>query len=550
MVDYIKISTNKRTSINEIIPKIKHTSKELFLSCSDFQLLECIANFKKGTGEIIISLNTYPVHQKVYVSVNKLILKIPEILGKVIELELDLAEEYINNVFSSYSETDKFFQDSSNLESDSDYYELLEGLLETSKDLLSLLKGFVSLLKTLKTSIKKNSNSNSGTGLSSNSSQIVNQNLISYTQNTIISEEFFKETQDILTSLLTQCDNIYTNLQKLECLVDTCYSSLINSVFNLIVFLDSMFKTYNNTLILNYTLTLSLLMKGRKIMENLNVPHLSKSKLFSLFFSKFYTENNYKFHFLLNFITSSKKQAVFYNLQSLDEIRSNISGSTMNNKNNINTINTNTNSNNNSKKIDKNNSNVNNNNTRLTVSTNTVRNSIISITNESNYFEVKENFKKELQISESIRYNEYIKEKLGNSYDLSFVRVYFNRKKFMNGIYYNNLDLLSKHYYKINFKDKDICCIFNIIESFSDKSDKLNDDESIITALKNDHSSIMNLRFKSGGYFYLIKALSSYIFVCVKYKDKYENYTSNLFSIFTSVEEKIGNKHVWETLNP
>lgn len=591
----IKEITQTRQSLEffpNLIPLIKHTTKDFFSNFSSYLFSECISIFKNKTGDIIRPLNQSLLHSKIYVNTNKVLLKIPEIMMKIVDLDLETAEELLNNLPA----LDKICSEEESKILDKEFYELISNLLEAFKDYLCIMKNFTSFLRQLKNltfnepntknninnshnnsniantgnnSKKYNNNNTNSVNLTSNNNNnntninananpynnstnisinVINSNLVilnsnNSTYNLICLEsnniysnydEKLKSTYNTVKNLLQQCDNLYVFSQGIDSLTHTCFFLIIGTIFDLINFIDCMLEAFRNISILNYSYSLSLILKGMKLLDKINKPGFNKSPLFK-FFLLLFSENKFKFHFLLNFYTTKKKANIEYLLSIFDGNSSNSSSINIGSSNNINTNNTNKNS--------------------LKNSVINVRKSVISdITNNNLYnennntaLEFKDNFRKEIMIIENIKYIDYLKQKLLN-FEIVYFKIFFEKKNFTNSIQFDSLDGLSKQFYS-NFGDKDLICISNVLDSINNSIDKLGEDENFICTSKSENNKYSSFRIKNNGYFYYFEVIGSFMFACIKFKDKHENYTAGLKIVLSSLSEKLANIHVWESLN-
>lgn len=546
---------------DKIFSSIKYIILEMFNKCTSFDL-DCIGIFKGKTGEIMKVFFKFPIYNKYYLNLNKIIIKIPEIFQKLYELDLDVAGEIISSLLSNASYFEfNLVEEDNEYQNDPQYFQLISTHLLALKELFSYLNEFQCLLidiKELKNSIIKKSDANNPGSIvinntsnnlnpiitNSNSSNVYNYEGIQFT------EDKLKTVYDKLESLLYQGDNFIEYFRKHELLYETGFLNMFNFLYDIVNCIDSLFLSYKEILSLDSITTTNLMVKVMNYLDNNNSNLFSKTNLYC-FLLTFYLDNQHKQTLLLKLYYNVKKQDLASLLDN-NILNINTRLKEFNSKNNLsnnlynNITNNNTAFNNNKTKNNRNNNYYNANTSSNISNVNSLRSSCISIPNDINEELLSSlKLKNELFTLERGKYVDYFRKKI-QGVNFCWMHLYFNKRKYFNSLHYSFKNNVIKQHYLKYYSDKDIIMINSIVEC----CDKHHDDDN--GALNSFASEIKNTGFykiKHSNCIYMFNSLSNFIIVGIKLRDKYENKLSCFKNILNSIEEKFANVHIYDQLN-
>lgn len=472
---------------SKVYTSIKYIMKEMFQKCEAFDLIECNSIFKGKTGEIMKYLKNYPQYNKWYINLNKIIVKIPEILLKIYNLENELADELIAGLLLNNSYFEFTMQeDDPDYKNDLQYFQLISLHLSALKEFLVYLNEVQDLffnIKQLNPLLKKRSMSINPTPNSSFSSNIYNESMQ-------YSEDKLKHIIDKFESLRNHSNNFLEFFEEKEVFQDTGLLNLAVSVFTLVDYIETLFSINKSILMLNALIGISQMVKVFKYLRDNQTSFLGKLRIYS-FLSNFLSDCQHKQNLLFSIFFNHKRA---YLLSSMEETNSCNSQS------------------------------------KISLQTN----GLSSIFNST--------LKKEL-FQDKSKYIEYIKKKTQNNY-LCWVRIYFNKKKFVNSIDYSSLQNISKNQYSTYYQEKSDLILIN---SITENCDKPHDDDSgALLQVSSELKNIGSCRIKHCSNYYMFQTMSNYILVGLKIRDKYDSSCAIFKQALNSIEEKFACLHIYE----
>lgn len=468
----------------KVYSSIKYIMMEMFSKCASFELIDCNSVFKGKTGEIMKYLKNFPQYNKWYINLNKIIVKIPEILLKIYNLENELADELIAGLLLNNSYFEFTMQeDDPDYQNDLQYFQLISLHLAALKEFLIYLNDFQDLffnIKQLNPMLKKKTMSLNPTPNSSFSTNIYNESMQ-------FSEDKLKHIIDKFESLRNRSNNFLEYFEQKEVFQETGLLNLAESVFTLVDCLETLFSINKSILMVNALNAISQMVKVFKYLNFTQTTLLGKQRIYSLL-SSFLSDCQHKQNLLLSNFFNHKRA---YLISSMEETSS-CNGQSK---------------------------------------SGALFGGIFNST-----------LKKEIFIEKS-KYIEYMKKKLLSNY-LCWVRIYFNKKKFMNSIDYSSLNSIAKTQYANYYSEKgDLIQLNSITENCEKPHD---DDQGALIQVSAELKGLGSCRIRHSNNFYMFQTVSSYILIGLKIRDKYDSSCSVLKQAFNSIEEKFACLHIYE----
>lgn len=168
----------------------------------------------------------------------------------------------------------------------------------------------------------------------------------------------------------------------------------------------------------------------------------------------------------------------------------------------------------------------------------------------------KENMAKMLSKNDKILYIEKFLDKFGDLSNILYIKLYFDRKKFLcDSESESKLDIISESYYT-KISNKDYICISSFLEDKYNENDKVYEDDTYINSLRKDNekngNSSTKLKFKDTPINFIYYPISKFLFIVCKYKETKDRNDNLQYTMFLKsslyLREKVMNYHVFEKL--
>jgi hypothetical protein len=291
------------------LQNIKYIMMEIFSKCGLFDYNDCITVFKSKTGEIMRYLKNFPQYNKFYINLNKLIVKLPEILLKLFNLETESADEIITSLIHNNQYFDiSLSEEDEDYKNDSSYFNLVAihyqalreflSYLNDIQDLLFNIKQLAPIIKKSKLSLVNSTSSGSNSGLN----------------DTIqFSEDKLKHIYDKLDYLIQSNLNFQSFYSSKEETEDTELLYLSSSVHELVLTINYLFQAYKSILCLDTFSTTGYMIKVMKYLETTKKSFVSKLRIYN-FLLTFYVDNVNKQSILFLLFFNNKKDELIKEL--------------------------------------------------------------------------------------------------------------------------------------------------------------------------------------------------------------------------------------------
>lgn len=527
--------------LDKSIQNMKYIMKEIFTKCSIYNTSDCIPTFKSKTGEMMRNLmNVSNICNKYYISLNKIILKIPEILYKLLNFELETCEEIIASIlynkslfeFSLNEDDEEFHNNINYFGLISIHFQCLKQIFEYFNDVLDMLfiiKRLTQIIHFQKTNQPNqiiNTNTLGGSIISGNngnilnSSMIINTNhnnpiqstsnhsffqhsgLIFFENSILFSEEKLKILYEKIDKVKLFYKDIINQYESHYDIEDTEILSIVSSINNIVECIDYLFLSQRQIISIDLINSSLNLYKTLNFISINKENQINKTRMFH-FITTFHSDNINKYNLIFKYFHIQKRE----NLNISNEKNKLHEGVSFNPYSN---------------------------NKKLSVS---------SINIKSIKFE-------------NSKYSEYLKYKLPSS-EITWIKLFFNKKKFKSSMDFINLSPLSKLQFTYlnnneleNEKEKNKEYI--ILNSIIDNSNLSSSDEDdlLITTFISDMKGLYgNLKYKQNGFIYIFTTLSNYIILGIKLKEKNEYFKNLIKQALKSYEEKFSNLHIYDLLS-